>query len=142
MTFVVTFEIPGLPIAKGRPRFARRGKFISTYTPVKTKTYEDIVRACARAAMGASEPLETPVAAYIYINMPVPKTYSKQRTKDCLSGKEKHTKRPDADNIGKAITDAMNEIIYMDDSQIVELHIKKLYGEEPMVNVLVKEVLE
>lgn len=40
---IVSFTIPGEPQGKGRPKFARRGNFVQTYTPKKTRTYEDIV---------------------------------------------------------------------------------------------------
>ena len=47
------------------------------------------------------------------------------------------TTKPDADNLAKAITDAMNGIVYADDAQIAELVCKKLYGAEPRVMVTV-----
>jgi len=80
MTFMVTFMVEGTPVPKGRPRFARRGKFVSTYSPKNTVEYETKVSESAKLAMGASEPLETPVGAYIYITLPVPASYSKKRT--------------------------------------------------------------
>jgi Holliday junction resolvase RusA-like endonuclease len=90
-------------------------------------------------AMGASEPLKTPLEAFIYISYPVPASYSKTRTKDCLEGLERPTKKPDIDNVIKAYLDSMNKIIYLDDTQIVELHSTKVYG-EPFVEVIIKEI--
>ena len=139
MTFLVTFKVPGKPQGKGRPRFARRGKFVSTYTDEKTKTYENQIRDIAMVAMGASEPLNTPLEAFIYISYPIPASYSKQRKADCLSGLERPTKKPDIDNVVKAFLDSMNEIIYLDDTQVVELHSTKVYG-DPFVEVIVKEI--
>lgn len=141
MTFIVTFIVPGIPVPKARPRFRRIGNFVSTYTAAKTKTYEDQVRDCARAAMGSSSPLETPVAVYCYISVPIPASYSKKRFKDCLSGIEKPIKRPDADNTFKSISDAMNGIVYKDDGQIVIIHITKVYSTDPKVEVMVTEYL-
>jgi len=40
----IAFVIPGTPVGKGRPKFARRGNFVSTYTPEKTASYENLVR--------------------------------------------------------------------------------------------------
>ena len=139
MTFVVTFKVDGKPQGKGRPRFARRGKFVTTYTDEKTKTYENQIRDIARVAMGASEPLNTPLEAFIYISYPIPASYSKTRKADCLSGLERPTKKPDIDNVVKAFLDSMNEIIYLDDTQVVELHSTKVYG-DPFVEVIVKEI--
>ena len=135
------FMVYGEPVGKGRPRFAKRGNFVSTYTPQKTKTYEDEIRMMARAAMGSSEPLDTPVTVAIYIRVGIPASYSKQKRKDALAGTIKPTKKPDLDNIAKAFLDAMNEIVYLDDKQVVGLHVTKVYAETPAVEVMVTEDL-
>ena len=142
MTFMVTFEVEGTPVPKGRPRFARRGKFVSTYTPKTTTDYESKVSEAAKQAMGSASPLESPIAAYIYITLPIPASYTKKRTADCLKGFERPTKRSDIDNYCKAIFDGMNGIVYLDDSQIVSLHSTKVYGTVGMVEVMVKEELQ
>jgi len=142
MTFMVTFMVEGTPVPKGRPRFARRGKFVSTYSPKTTVDYETKVSESAKLAMGASEPLETPVGAYIYITLPVPASYSKKRTQACLSGQERPTKKSDIDNYCKAIFDGMNGIVFVDDSLVVSLHATKVYGTVGMVEVMVKEDLD
>ena len=141
MTFQVMFSVEGTPIGKGRPKFARRGNFVSTYTPTKTRDYETLIAEAARIAMSTAEPLKTPVAAYIYITVPIPQSYSKKRSAACLDGFERPCKKPDADNILKAYFDAMNGIVYEDDSQIVSIHATKRYGLIGMVEVLVKEEL-
>ena len=141
MTFMVNFMVEGTPVPKGRPRFARRGKFVSTYSPKTTVDYETKVSEAARFAMGSSEPLETPVGAYIYITLPIPASYSKKRIQACLSGEERPTKKSDIDNFCKAIFDGMNGIVFLDDSQVVSLHSTKVYGTVGMVEVMVKEEL-
>ena len=142
MTFMVTFMVEGTPVPKGRPRFARRGKFVSTYSPKTTVDYESKVSESAKLAMGASEPLETPVGAYIYITLPVPASYSKKRTQACLSGQERPTKKSDIDNYCKAIFDGMNGIVFVDDSLVVSLYATKVYGTIGMVEVMIKEDLD
>ena len=139
MTFMVNFMVEGTPVPKGRPRFARRGKFVSTYSPKTTVDYETKVAEAAKEAMGSSEPLETPVGAYIYITLPIPSSYSKKRIQACLSGDERPTKKSDIDNFCKAIFDGMNGIVFLDDSQVVSLHSTKVYGTIGMVEVMVKE---
>ena len=141
MTFMVMYTVYGEPVGKGRPRFARRGNFVSTYTPQKTKSYEDEIRMMAKAAMGASEPLETPITVAIYIRVGIPTSFSKQKRKDALSGIIRPTKKPDLDNVAKCVLDSMNEIVYLDDKQVVNLHVTKVYAETPAVEVMVKEDL-
>jgi len=142
MTFMVTYLVEGNPVGKGRPKFARRGNFVSTYTPTKTRDYEDLIKDAARKAMGSNELLETPVTVAIYITVPIPSSYSKKRTEACLSGFERPIKKPDIDNVAKCFLDAMNEIVYKDDTQVLTLHITKVYGTVGMVEVMVKEDLD
>ena len=139
MTIQIVFDIPHEPVPKGRPRFARRGGFVQTYTDAKTLTYENIVRTYAKKAMGSSKPLEGAISVYLYIRMSVPKNYSKARRKACIEGVEKPTKKPDLDNVAKSISDGMNGIVYVDDGQIVDLHVKKVYSSVAGVDVLVRE---
>ena len=135
---IVNFEVPGDPVPKGRPRFARRGTFVQTYTDSKTLEYETLVGFKARQAIGASEPLKGHLTVFLYLRYAVPTSYSKKRTEACLNGLE-YPKRVDLDNCYKSITDAMNGIVYADDSQIVEAHIMKCYSLEQGANVMIHE---
>lgn len=134
---MIQFEVPGVPHGKGRPRFARRGNFVQTYTDEKTVSYEDKVRFYALQAMGNAKPMEGPVAIYLYIRLPVPGSYSKKRTEACLNGLERPTKKPDWDNVAKSICDAINAIVYLDDSQIVDVHVTKVFESVAGVDVVV-----
>jgi Holliday junction resolvase RusA-like endonuclease len=142
MTFLMTYMVEGNPIGKGRPKFARRGNFVSTYTPTKTRDYETVIKEAAQKAMGSNELLETPVTVAIYITVPVPQSYSKKRIEACLNGSEKPTKKPDIDNVAKCFLDAMNDVIYKDDTQVLTLHVTKVYGTVGMVEVMVAENLD
>lgn len=138
MTLVVTFIVDGDPVPKGRPRFARRGQFVQTYTDAKTIDYETQVAMRARHAIGSTKPLEGALSVFLYLRYTVPASYSKKRKEACLRGVE-YPKRIDIDNVYKSVTDAMNGIVYLDDSQIVEAHIKKVYAEESGANIMVQE---
>jgi len=135
----IMFTIYGEPVPKGRPRFSTRGKFPVAYTPEKTKNYESEVAMMAKSAMGASEPLEGALEAFIYVTFPVPASYSKKRTEACLSDSEKHTKKPDLDNVVKAVLDGMSDIVFLSDSQITSIHATKVYGEVAKVEVIVRQ---
>jgi Holliday junction resolvase RusA-like endonuclease len=141
MTFQVIFQVDGTPVPKGRPRFARRGKFVSTYSPKTTVDYESKVFEAAKEAMGLQKPLEGPIVACIYITLPIPASYSKKRSQACLSGEERPTKRSDIDNFVKAIFDGMNGVVFEDDSQVVSLHATKVFGTVGMVEIMVQEHL-
>jgi Holliday junction resolvase RusA-like endonuclease len=136
----VTYSVPGEPRGKGRPKFARRGNFVKTYTDAKTASYEDQIRFYALKAMGDSKAIQGAVRVLISICMAVPKSYSQKRREACLNGSDKPLKKPDWDNVAKSICDAMNGIVYGDDTQIVEAHVTKKYAEQSKVIVLVQEV--
>jgi Holliday junction resolvase RusA-like endonuclease len=92
----------------------------------------------ARHAIGATEPLQGALTVFLYLRYAVPASYSKKRKEACLRGVE-YPKRIDLDNVYKSITDAMNGIVYTDDSQIVEAHITKVYAETAGANIMVQE---
>jgi len=138
MTFSITIHLDINPIPKGRPKFSKVGGFVRTYTPKKTSDYETQVREAAKQAM-TREPLETPLAAFLYFRLPIPKSYPKKRIQACLDGLE--WPRADADNLGKSVLDGMNGVVYLDDAQIVILHITKVYDHNPGVDIMVREEL-
>jgi len=113
MECIAMFTVPGRPRGKERPRMGRNGKF---YTPKQTRDYEESVAWCARNAY-KEDPTELPVRLDLIIRS------SKSRA--------------DASNILKAIEDGMNEIVYIDDKQIKEIHILRVEGEGEGVDVTV-----
>jgi Holliday junction resolvase RusA-like endonuclease len=141
MTFIVTFGVDGIPVAKGRPRFARQGSFVKTYTDQKTLGWERQVQEAATIAMGSSEPLETPVTLYLYFRLPIPASWSKKRQERAKAEEERPAKKPDWDNLSKAVCDALNGVVYKDDGQIISAHIKKVYSTVPGVDIMVSEDL-
>jgi Holliday junction resolvase RusA-like endonuclease len=141
MTMMITFKVDADPVGKQRARYAKRGNFVQTYTPDKTRNYESLIREAAIEAMGSSEPLETPVTLYLYIRAPIPKSLPKKRIEACLNGLEKPIKKPDASNVLKSVEDAMNGVVYKDDSQIVNIHVSKVYSSVSGVDVCIKECL-
>ena len=142
MTMMITFKVDANPVGKQRARYAKRGNHVMAYTPDKTRNYETLIKAAAIEAMGASEPLETPINLYLYIRAPIPKSLSKKRLEACLNGLEKPIKKPDASNVLKSVEDAMNGVVYKDDSQIINIHVTKVYSSLPGVDICVKECLD
>lgn len=124
------FLIPGEPTGKGRPRFTRSGH---TYTPERTASYEQAVQQAYRAEFPDAEPIPAgvPVAVKIVAGYGIPKSTSKVKTERMLAGEIRPTKKPDADNVAKAICDALNGLAYHDDSQITMLCVSKHYAKNP-----------
>ncbi len=109
LTYVFDLE----PVAKGRPRL---GKYGGVFTPQATKTFEAMVGYQARAQHKAL-PLEGPLKLILrfYLKPPVRKT------------REHPSGRPDIDNYLKAILDALNGIVWIDDAQVCQIKAIKIY---------------
>lgn len=142
----LNFVIIGDPVGKGRPRFTIKGGHVKTYTPKKTADYEKLVQKEYIQAslkkfskilnLGNDSAISVEINAYFKI----PKNTNKKcrlKMLDCIL---RPLKKCDSDNIGKIICDSLNGIAYGDDKQVVDLHIKKWYAEEPRVNVVVKNI--
>ena len=98
---ILTFEIPGPPVPKGRPRVTRRG----TFTPQKTKDYEKAVGEAAMVAVKEQR---------LSHGWPIDAAYE-------VSCEFWFTKRPacDGDNILKAVQDGLEKVLYENDKQVV-----------------------
>lgn len=129
------FTIMGNPVAKGRPKFARRGAFMSAYTPEKTVNYENLVKH-AFLEKYESNPIEDPLIVEILAYFPVPLSWPKSRKSVLTSGMLiPVVKKPDVDNLQKIILDALNQLAYKDDSQVFCITCKKYYSETSRVEV-------
>jgi Holliday junction resolvase RusA-like endonuclease len=137
---MTTFTIPGQPVAKGRPKFARRGAHVVAYTPAKTASYENLVKLAASTAMRGVEPTARPVALSVTLNLQIPASWSNKRRAAAAAGAICATKKPDADNVLKGIKDGCNGIVWADDAQVVRITIDKRYAEVPCAVVHVVEV--
>ena len=132
----IKFTVPGVPVGKGRPRFTRAGH---AYTPEKTAEYEEKVRLCWKAQTGSVFSGGIPLKASIIAYFPIPKSASKKKAA-AMDGTF-HTSRPDADNVAKAILDALNGYLYPDDSAVQIDRCWKVYTNgAPRVEVAIREV--
>lgn len=139
---MISFSIPGPPQGKARPKVVRIKTGASvTYTPDKTVRYEELTRSRYQAAAnGFKFANDAQVAIQITARYPIPKSKSKRIKATMLAGQIKPTKKPDCDNIVKIICDALNEIAYRDDAQIVLAQIAKEYADEPRTDVRLWEI--
>lgn len=137
---MISFIVPGAVVGKGRPRFARRGNFVTTYTPDKTASYENLVKVKAEEAMQGNALLDGAVSVDIELKISPPSSWSQKKQQQALSGLIYPTNKPDLDNCAKGIFDAMNNIVFRDDKQVVKLTITKFYASIPMAKVEVKAI--
>ena len=133
-------RINGEPRGKERPRFTKQGR---AYTPKERREYEAQIREAALNAAAIQQytkpSADCPVQVHIDAYFTVPKSYSLKKCEKAKNGLIYPTKKPDADNIGKLICDALNEIAYHDDKQVADMSVSKRYAPdgEPYVDVTV-----
>lgn len=137
----IELTIPGAPFGKQRPKFTSRGKFRKAVTPEKTVNYEAFVKLLYNEKYGTmsfdvDEALKMTIRAY----MQIPSSKSNKQKELMRQGVLRPTKKPDWDNIGKIIGDALNAIAYPDDKQIVEAHIIKFFDENPRVEIEIESI--
>ena len=135
------FDVIGTPIAKGRPRFSRRGKYVTTYTPKKTVEYENLVKRYYLEKYKTDELMEGYLKIELKFFMPIVKSTSKKNKQLMIEQKLFPDKKPDLSNLVKSVEDALNGIAFKDDSQIIESHSYKYYSDEPKVTIKISNVI-
>ena len=73
--------------------------------------------------------IQGPLEMNVDFIFPIPQRMSKKARSAALAGETYPTKKPDIDNLLKAIMDAFNGVLYNDDKQVVMVTMRKIYGE-------------
>ena len=134
------FEIPTEGVPKGRPRFANYGGFVRTYTDKKTRDFETTVAYLAKEAMqkaGFPRAESGAVRLCLKFFFPPLKSWTKaQRLRLAQCIELPKTTKPDVDNLGKAVCDGLNGIVYRDDAMVASLGIEKVFADrKPGISV-------
>jgi len=129
---MIRFEVPGEAIPwsvhhRGDPKAARM------------KAYKQQVAWAANLAMGAIPPARCPVVLSIAVYRAKGIPRSKAARADALAGLVRPVTRPDGTNLQKAIEDALQGIVYANDSQVVDVRTQKWFGDPARVEIIVKE---
>ncbi len=139
----IQLNIPGIPIAKARPRFARRGKFTATYSSQETEEGKFLWEVRQQHDGKLLEGALSMDLEFVFIR---PKGhYGTGRNAGVLkkSAPEHHIKKPDNDNLQKFVKDCLNGEAYGDDCQVVFVSAKKRYvdsGESPCTLIRIFEI--
>jgi Holliday junction resolvase RusA-like endonuclease len=133
----VAFTVPGEPQGKGRARVGRVAGHARMFTPAKTLAYEGLIAHAAQQAMAGHPPLADACRLEVDVVCAVAASWSGRKRAQALAGAIRPTKKPDADNVLKAVCDGMNGVVWRDDVQAVDVLLHKRYGETPGVWVRV-----
>ncbi|MCL2480145.1 MAG: RusA family crossover junction endodeoxyribonuclease [Spirochaetaceae bacterium] len=117
MTLLYDVFVIGKPKAQPRPKAARIGNYIRIYTPDTAKEWRQRIKntfLCVRRSSQITEPCKADIDFYFK-----------------GKGQGFFSKRPDVDNLAKAVFDALTEIgIWKDDSLICDSRLKKYSGKQ------------
>lgn len=142
----ISFTVNSIPIAQPRQRHAIRGdvgkQFIANYTPKKhpVNAFKSDCRIAASFSYGGS-PLNCPLRLIIIAVFPRPgnKIYKKREMP-----RAPKASKPDFDNLAKSVCDALNGIIWRDDSLVTDGRVIKRIArgdEQPHVEIEISEDL-
>ena len=123
---IIEFTIPSIPVAQPRQRHrvVQSGgrAFATNYTP-KADPVNAFKAACQIAARAVHQgpPLDCPIVMDVVFVFPRPASVLKRDG----SGRLPHTIKPDRDNVMKSLQDALNGLLYRDDSLIYSGNVSK-----------------
>jgi Holliday junction resolvase RusA-like endonuclease len=130
-----TFSCPvfGYPVPQGRPRaFLPKGsKFPKVYDPPESRDWKRTVQ-----AQVIDNLVGAPMAGAVELNL----TFGLVKPKSVPKSRHFPEVGADWDNLGKAVVDAMNGVVYLDDSQICSAHVHKRYSLQPGVVIEARQM--
>lgn len=146
---IARFVVYGKPVPKERARTVtnitgRGQKITHSYTPEKTANQEFNIAMVYKsiyhgARFGEGVPLRLNVDCF----MSIPDSTSKRDRTAMIAGEIRPTKKVlDVDNALKCVADALNGVAYHDDSQIVEMSVRKFYSEEPRTEIFLARITD
>jgi len=141
MSSPVTITLLGEPKGKGRGRVGKlhSGRPV-VFTPQATKNYEGMLRDAAGKEMAGRAPMEGPIEVEMLAQFMPAASWSKKKQAAALRNEIMPTKKPDADNLMKCC-DALNQIVWRDDAQVVTAIVRKRYGPHAALIVTVREIV-
>lgn len=136
---MIEITIPVEPVAQGRPRFNSHTKV--AVDPKKSRDYKKLVAYYAEEHR-PKQLLDKPLSVLIDIYRTPPKSISKVKKNHAELENEtmRPITKPDVDNYAKGIKDALNGVIWTDDSKVVDLRVRKFYSLNPRAEVKIEEL--
>lgn len=138
----LNLSVPGEPIGQPRHRVSTIGGQARMYLPTKhpVKAFKAAIQAAFVAEAKRWRTIQGPVLVNINVWFGIPASWSrKKRTSYCGLY---HAQKPDADNVVKAVLDALTDCeVWVDDSQVAICQVTKRWaGSEPQTLIEIVEL--
>lgn len=133
---IIKLTIPGVPKPKQSFRFAKMGNFVRKYQTAEVKNNERSIQMIVKEQLPAGfQCTDKPIVVtrLLYLFPPL-KTMTKAQRESIAAGYIvlKTTKPDVTDNLSKGLFDALQGIVYMNDSQVCRLQdVVKGYHRSP-----------
>jgi Holliday junction resolvase RusA-like endonuclease len=138
----IDFKVMGKIVGKQRPRATSYGGRAHIYTPKETMNYESLVRFSFLEKYPNHIPYSNESALKVHLTAfkTIPKAFSKKKRQLALDGMIRPKTKPDLDNIAKSVLDGLNQVAFVDDKCVVDLHIEQYYHQVEFVLVEIEEI--
>ena len=137
---MIEFFVPGKPVPKARARVVRHNGITRSYTPESTANFELLVKYAAYEAMSNQELATGPLRMNMTMCLSPPASWSKKKSALAIEGRVLPTVKPDISNVQKSVEDAMNGVVYVDDSQLCQIVTAKCYSLQPGVRIRIERL--
>jgi Holliday junction resolvase RusA-like endonuclease len=119
--------IPGIPVPQARMKHSNKRGFVTTYDPkAKEKTtIRHFLQTCRTV-----DSFAYPRISFLF-HMPIPASIPKKNQEIYNSGRLKHDKKPDVDNLIKLYLDCLDGILIQGDQKVSLGPCVKVYHPEP-----------
>lgn len=122
------YVLPFPPIALQRPRFSKSGHVYDPQQSDKEAIQLYLLTHYKKTIY------DCPLFLFVTFYVKIPQKLKQVNQKPAIS-------RPDLDNYIKFLMDVLNEIFYMDDAIVTEIHAKKIYDTNPRTEFKLQEIL-
>lgn len=139
------FTILGTPQPKQSARFrtVRAGEktFVKSYQKKEVVENERNIAFDIKSKLPAGfKPFDGPLKVTMLFVFPPLSSWPQKKMAQMNAGATIYKdKKPDIDNLQKSVCDAMQGVVYINDSQIVDMHCTKIFGPVPMIEIEVKQ---
>ncbi len=142
--WTIYFWVPGSPVGWQRAGRTSKGGRAVIYTQNKTRSYEALIQQhyidVAERFGHSLTPYDGPVVLYVQACRPIPTSRPEWWKRAAAKHQLGCTTTPDFDNLGKVVGDSLTGLAWVDDRQIIDGRVVKLYDERPGLRIHIKHL--